>query len=94
MAMNRTASPVEHLTWDAICARHPDCWVILADIGWVNDTDFEFTWAEVVATFPDRKAASPTVKALIAAGREAGCFWTGEQMIPKGDSPALWRLRQ
>jgi len=81
MATNQAADrrgDAERLTWDEICARHPDRWVVLADIDWVNDTDFEFTGAEIIATFEIRKAASPTIKALHAADREVGCFWTGE----------------
>lgn len=94
MATDRAVGRPEPITWDEICARHPDRWVALADIEWVNDTDFEFTGAEVVATFVDRKGASPTMKALHAANRSSvGCFWTG-QLVPKEDCPALWRLRR
>jgi len=77
------APTTTRLSWDAICARHPDRWVVLADIEWVNDTDFEFTGAEVIATFSVRKAASPTMKTLLETDREVGCFWTGE-LIPGG----------
>jgi hypothetical protein len=85
---SQVAAPVEHLTWSEICARHPNRWVALADIAWVNDTDFEFAGAEVIATFADRKAATPTMKALHAAERECvGCFWTGEIGSGDGVSP-------
>lgn len=43
----------------------------------MNDTDFEFSDAELLAVFEVRKAASPTMTTLIGAGREVGCFWTG-----------------
>ncbi|MCI0637013.1 MAG: hypothetical protein L0206_24320 [Actinobacteria bacterium] len=68
----------ERLTWDEICHRYPDRWVVLAGIDWVNDSDFEFGGAEVVDAFDRRKDASPTMKALLAGDREVGCFWTGE----------------
>lgn len=74
-ALRRT---VERLKWDEICHRYPDRWVVLVNIDWVNDTDFDFRGAEIVAMFGQRKDASPTMKALIASDREAGCFWTGE----------------
>ncbi|MDQ3341809.1 MAG: hypothetical protein M4D80_42220 [Myxococcota bacterium] len=93
MVTHRAAEPVERLTWDEICARYPDRWVALADIAWVNDTDFEFTGAEVIATFAARKEASPTMKALHAASRQSvGCFWTGE-LVPKNALPSVFWLR-
>jgi hypothetical protein len=92
MATNQAADRSERFTWDEICARHPDRWVVLGDIDWVNDTDFDFRGAEVIATFTARKAASPTMRTLISAGDEVGCFWTGE-LIPKSALPVSWRLR-
>lgn len=75
--MNHAAPRVERMSWREICARHPDRWVVLGDVAWVNDTDFEFSDAELLAVFEVRKAASPTMTTLIGAGREVGCFWTG-----------------
>lgn len=31
------------LTWAEIRERYPDQWVCMVEIGWMNDTDFEFT---------------------------------------------------
>jgi hypothetical protein len=94
MARNQAAAPAERrLTWDAIRATYPDRWVALADVEWVDEDGFEFSQAEVVATFPDRKAASPTMKELVATGREVACLWTGERLLPKGGSAPPWRLR-
>ena len=78
MVTNLAAEPGERLKWDEICARHRDRWVILADIAWVNSTDFEFAGAEVIAAFETRQAAMSTMKELIAQRRKVGCFWTGE----------------
>lgn len=92
MVTSQAAAPVEHLTWVEICARYPDQWVALADIAWVNRTDFAFTAAEVIATFAERKAATPTMKELHAANRHSvGCFWTGK--LIKGDIDPLWHAR-
>lgn len=73
---------VERLTWSEICRRHPDRWVVLAKIDWVNETDFDFRGADVIAAFERRKDASPTVKALLARDHVAACFWTGELRGP------------
>jgi hypothetical protein len=68
----------ERLTWEEICKRFPDEWVVLTDIDWVNDTDFEFGTAAVIARHKRRRDASPDVKAARARNVEVGCFWTGE----------------
>ena len=68
----------ERLTWDEICRRHPDRWVVLAKIARVNDTDFDFSTADVIGAFEKRKDASPAVKALLARDHVAACYWTGE----------------
>ncbi len=93
MVTHRPAEPVERLTWDEIRARYPDQWVVLVDIVRVNRNDFAFTAAELIASFADRKAASPTIKALYAANRDSvGCFFTGK--LIKGDVDPLWHSRR
>jgi hypothetical protein len=87
MGVSETATLSEtndRLTWVEICRRHPDRWVVLAKIDWVNDTDFDFRGADVIAAFEQRKDASPTVKSLLARDHRAACFWTGEI---RGPSP-------
>lgn len=95
MVTREEASSVAYVaypTWNEICARYPNQWVALADIAWLNRTDFAFTKAEVIATFAERKAATPTMKALHAANRlSVGCFWTGK--LIKGDIDPLWHVR-
>ncbi len=92
MVTSQAAAPVEHLTWGEIRARYPDQWVVLADIARVNRTDLAFTGAEVVATFAERKAATPTMKELHEANRRSvGCFFTGK--LIKGDVDPLWHSR-
>lgn len=68
----------ERLTWDEICRRFPDEWVVLVETDWVNDTDFTFGTAVVVAHHKRRKQASPDIKAAFLCHDEVGCFWTGE----------------
>lgn len=76
----------ERLTWDEICRRFPDAWVVLADADWANETDFDFASAELLGHHARRRDASPDVKAARAAGREVGCFWTGEVRGPSADT--------
>lgn len=92
MVTSQAAAHLKHLTWNEICARYPDQWVVLADIARINRTDFAFTGAEVIATFTERKAATPTMKELHAANRRSvGCFFTGK--LIKGDVDPLWHSR-
>ncbi len=89
MVTSHASSPSEPLTWNEICARHPDQWVALADIAWTDGEGCALAAAEVVATFAERKAATPTMKELHAANRRSvGCFWTGK--LIKGDIDPLW----
>jgi hypothetical protein len=81
-AIRSAADNREALTWDEICSRFPNEWVVLVDIGWVSETDFDFTTAAVIAHHQHRRAASPAVKAARARNAEAGCFWTGEIRAP------------
>jgi hypothetical protein len=59
----------ERLTWNEICRRYPDEWVVLVETEWVNDTDFEFRSAVVVAHHNSRKAVSPEIKAAFGRAR-------------------------
>jgi hypothetical protein len=51
---------------------------VLGDADWVNDTDFEFGSAIVIAHHKHRRDATPDVKAARARDVAVGCFWTGE----------------
>jgi hypothetical protein len=73
---------VERCTWKEICRRFPNEWVVLTDIGWMNDTDFEFTTATVIAHHKHRREASPDIRTARAQNTETGCFWTGELRAP------------
>lgn len=72
----------EPLTWDQIRERYPDEWVCLAEIGWLNDTDFEFTTARVVGH--GKKSRDPYVQArpYRAQYDEIGHFFTGKIVAP------------
>ena len=54
--MDENAATVsEPLTWKQICERYPDEWVVLVEVDWVNDTDFEFRSARVAGHGKTRK---------------------------------------
>jgi hypothetical protein len=74
----RASTSPETLTWEDICRRFPNEWVVVIDTDWVNDTDFDFRSATVIARHKQRKDASPDIKAARARDLEVGCFWTGE----------------
>ena len=79
----QTITPAaERLTWDEICKRFPDEWVVLADADWTNDRDFEFGSAWVVCHRKHRKDASSEVKAALPHHDDVGCFWTGKTRGP------------
>lgn len=71
----------EPLTWAEIRARYPDQWVCLAEIGWVNDTDFEFTTARVVG-HGTSKGALDQAQPLWDRYQEIGHFFTGKIVPP------------
>jgi hypothetical protein len=67
----------ERLTWDEICRRYVDEWVVLVETDWVNDTDFDFRAATVFGHAKTRKESSPIVKQAFLSHEEVGCFFTG-----------------
>lgn len=51
----RARDPLEErLTWQEICARHPDEWVALAEVDWIDDLSLEFRSAIVAGHGPRR----------------------------------------
>ncbi len=72
----------EPLTWPEICARYPDEWVCLVEIGWQNETDFDFTTARVVAHGKTRKEPLVRSREVRAHYGEFGNFYTGKVVSP------------
>ncbi len=68
----------ERLTWDAICKRFPDEWVVVTDVEWENEGDVEFAAALVLGHYKRRKEASPHIKTAFRSHSEIGCYWTGQ----------------
>jgi len=70
------------MSWDEMCLRYPDEWVVLTDIAWVDEGAFELTSAIVVGHFRMRRDASPKVKAAFAQYPNVSAFFTGETEEP------------
>lgn len=102
MTSPATTSPTimnnhERLTWDEICRRYPDEWVVVVEIQPVNEIDedasdddemkdvrcgpIEECTSIVVAHHKTRKEASPSVREAMARYDEVGAFFTG-RLVP------------
>ena len=80
-----TSPPIsEPLTWDEICKRHPDEWVVLVEVDWVNDTDFEFRSARVAGNGKRRKDPIEQARPLRDRYPSMGHFFTGPIRAPLG----------
>lgn len=77
-----TMNAPERLTWDQICRRYPDEWVVIAEMDWVEDGCFEFGTALVLAHHKTRKETSPSVKEADQHYDEVGAFFTGRLIPP------------
>jgi hypothetical protein len=84
MVMNVLADPQlsEPLTWNEICERHPDEWVVLVEIDWVNDTDFDFRTARVAGHGKRRKDPLVQAQPLWDRYPSMGHFFTGRIRAP------------
>jgi len=57
-------APFERLSWEEICARHVGEWVLLVDVDWLDDVDFEPRSAVLVAHSTNRRETRGRVKML------------------------------
>jgi len=82
-----TITAHERLTWDEICRRYPDTWVIAVSPQRIDATDdaddvaIEFCTAVVVAHHKDRKILTPFIKAKRHLYEELGTYFTG-RLLP------------
>jgi hypothetical protein len=72
----------EPLSWPEICARYPDQWVALVEIGWVNENDLDFHFARVAGHGKTRKEPLDQARPLRARYPEIGHFFTGPIRAP------------
>lgn len=67
----------EPLTWDEICARHPDEWVCLVEMDHVHPNGFEFRTARVVGHGKTRRAPFDQARPLRDRYKLVGHYYTG-----------------
>lgn len=78
----------ERLTWDEICQRYPDAWVVAVSPKRIDETDdaddvtIEFCTAVVVAHHKNRKSLTPFIKTEQHRYEELGTYFTGRLISP------------
>jgi hypothetical protein len=77
-----SSSISEPLTWEEICARHPEEWVVLVEVDWVNETDFEFRSARVAGHGKRRKDPLDQARPFRDRYPSMGHFFTGPIRAP------------
>ena len=77
-----SATTAERLTWDEICARYPDEWVLLVDGDFVDDAELSVRSARV--WIHDRESR-PLLDALpgVPPG-DVALYYTGDDPFPPG----------
>jgi hypothetical protein len=65
------------LSWEQICELHPDEWVCLADMDWVNETDFNLCSARVLGHGKTRKEPLAQARSWLKRYPSIGHFFTG-----------------
>lgn len=84
MEENRPAESAisEPLTWREICERHPDQWVALVEIDWINENDLDFRSARIAGHGKTRREPLDQARPLRARYDEVGHFFTGPIRAP------------
>ncbi|HWU90996.1 MAG TPA: hypothetical protein VN253_27210 [Kofleriaceae bacterium] len=65
------------MTWNEICDRYPDQWVIMVDHDWQAHNVTEFKTARVLATGATRAEAKARARSALETYRAWGCHFTG-----------------
>jgi hypothetical protein len=68
----------EPLTWDEICARHPDEWVCLAELDTTRPNDLDFRTARVIGHGKTQTQAVDQAITSFPQYDQIGHFYTGE----------------
>lgn len=65
----------EPLTWPEICARHPNEWVVLVEVDWIDEDDFRS--ARVAGHGKTRKEPLVQARSMWSRYGEIAHFFTG-----------------
>jgi hypothetical protein len=72
----------EPLTWSEICERHPEEWVVLVEVDWINDMDLEFRSARVAGHGKRRKDPLEQARPLRSQYSAMAHLFTGRIRLP------------
>ena len=72
-------------TWDEICARYPDEWVVLVDVDWI-DEDGEFRSAAVFDHGKNRDETLRRADPVKSGYREFAHTYTGDVRAPRSSN--------
>lgn len=69
-------------SWNQLCERYPDQWVVLVETDWTDRSMVELRSARVIGHGPHRKEVLAEALAVTARYRRFGCFFTGRIRAP------------
>jgi len=67
----------EPLTWQEICARHPNEWVVLVEVDWIDEDDKDFRSARVAGHGKTRREPLVQARSVWPRYGEIAHFFTG-----------------
>lgn len=70
------------LSWEEVCARYPDQWVVLVEFDWIDRNGGGFRTARVLGQGATRKEANRVITPLPEWIRHFWTRYTGEARIP------------
>lgn len=79
--MNEAAHVSDPASWDEICRRFPDQWIVLVELDWTDDRGGEIRTA-FVAGHGTKREALVAARPLLALFDKLGCFHTGASRVP------------
>lgn len=65
------------LSWEQICEKFPDEWVVLTDIDWIDNVDYEFRTATVLGHSKGRSEVLKITRPLRGPESESAHLYTG-----------------
>lgn len=67
----------ELLTWQEICARYPNEWVVLVEVDWIDEDDKDFRSARVAGHGKTRREPLVQARSMWSRYGEIAHFFTG-----------------
>jgi hypothetical protein len=67
----------EPLTWQEICARYPNEWVVLVEVDWIDEDDKDFRSARVAGHGKTRREPLVQARSMWPRYGEIAHFFTG-----------------